>query len=257
MSAQGHQPGGQPAGGQFMTTSHSESPVALGGQPPFLSLGDMSGLDPIEQGMIRTRMGQLRDAGLTGHATDFEAVDGWGVSFRLKNNDGEFVMSLNDDQFAVISGKNNPIDPGHEYAADLNVVARGLTMVTPDQIRATYNPAMTRARTARRFAERSGLRSGGNVKFGLPELRNDEWGRPVGSMDITMDVKTGGAITYTVLLPRGKDKIEAYNHQGKLLTPRMTAALLEEATEEGGGPAGTDMISNAIAVTLLEEGETW
>jgi hypothetical protein len=37
----------------------------------------------------------------------------------------------------------------------------------------------------------------------------------------------------------------------------MTAALLEEATEEGGGPAGTDMIGNAIAVTLLEEGETW
>ncbi|HEX9225136.1 MAG TPA: hypothetical protein VF885_00595, partial [Arthrobacter sp.] len=119
-----------------------------------------------------------------------------------------------------------------------------------------YNPAMTRARTARRFVERSGLRSGGNVKFGLPELRQDEWGRPVGSMDITMDVEAGGAITYTVLMPRGKDKVEAYT-QGKLLTPRMTAALLEEATEEGGGPAGTDMIGNAIAVTLLEEGETW
>lgn len=256
MSAQGHQPGGQPSGGQFMTTTHTESAVALGGQP-LLNLGDMSDLDPIEQGMIRTRMGQLRDAGLTGDATDFEAVDGWGVSFRLKNSDGEFVMSLNDDQFAVIGGKENPIDPGHEHAADVNVVARGLALVTPDQIRETYNPAMTRARTARRFAERSGLRSGGNVRFGLPELRQDEWGRPVGSMNITMDVETGGAITYTVLMPRGKDKIEAYDHQGRLLTPRMTAALLEEATEEGGGPAGTDMIGNAIAVTLLEEGETW
>lgn len=252
MSAQGHQPEGQPNGGQFMTTAHSESTVALGGQDPALSLGDMSNLDPVQQGVARTRLGQLREAGLTGHATDFEAIDGWGVSFRLNNSDGEFVMTLNDDQFAVIGGKNNPIDPGHEYAADMNVVARGLTLVTPDQIRATYNPAMTRARTARRFVERSGLRSGGNVTFGLPELRRDEWGRPAGSMDITL-----GENTFTALMPRGKDTVEAYTRDGRILTPRMTAALMEDATEAGGGPAGSDMIGNAIAVTLLEEGETW
>lgn len=115
---------------------------------------------------------------------------------------------------------------------------------------------MAKARHATRWAQRSGLRSQGNVRFGLPELREDEWGRPVGSLDITMDVAMG-ATTYTVLLPRGKDKVEAYTQDGQVLTPRMTQALLEEATEEGGGPAGTDMIGNAIAVTLLEEGEVW
>jgi hypothetical protein len=165
----------------------------------------MPDLDPIEQGLVRTRMGQLREAGLAGHATDFEVIDGWGVSFNLKNQDGEFVMSLNDDQFFVISGKNNPMDAGHEWAADTNVVARGLEMVTPDQIRATYSPAMTRARTARRFVERSAAQRR-QRQVRPARAPNDEWGRPVGSMDITMDVKTGGAITYTVLLPAARTK---------------------------------------------------
>lgn len=261
MSTQRHQPAGQPSGGQFMTTAHSESAVSLGdpdSRGP-LTLGPMDYLDPTEQGVVRTRMGELREAGLTGRATEFEVVEGDRVSLRLLNPAGNFIVSVADDSFGVVRSRFNPTDPAHEWSADalVSVDPQGGGRITNRQIADTYTLAMTKSVSATRFAERSGLRSGGNVRFGLPELRKDEWGRPVGALDITMDVETGGAITYTVFLPRGKDKVEAYNHEGALLTPRMTKALLEEATEEGGGPAGTDLVSNAIPVTLLEEGETW
>lgn len=251
--AQGHQPGGQPGGGQFMTTNHYESPVALGNSAPLLSMGGMPGLDPIEQGVVRTRMGQLREAGLTGHATDFETIDGWGVSFKLQNQDGTFTVSLDYDKIAITRGKENPVDPGHTWVADANIVTRYRNpAVTAEQIREAYGPAMTRSRTARRWIERSGLRSNGNVRFGLPELTADESGRQVGSMTITMN-----DTEFTVVMPRGSDKTEAYVRTYRELPLRMTAALMEDSTEAGGGPAGTDMIGNAIAVTLLEEGETW
>jgi hypothetical protein len=251
MSTQGHQPGGQPNGGQFMATTHSESPVALGVQGP-LSIGEMPNLDAVEQSVAHTRLQQLRDAGMTGHATDFQSIDGWGVRFNLENQDGIFVVSLNDDQVSIKRGRGN-LDPAHTWVADANVVTKYRNpAVTAEQIREAYGPAMTRSRTARRWVERSGLRSNHQVRFGLPELIEDEDGRKVGSMTITMN-----DTEFTVVMPRGSDKVEAYVRTYRELPPRMTAALMEDATEAGGGPAGTDMIGNAIAVTLLEEGETW
>ncbi|HEX9086141.1 MAG TPA: hypothetical protein VF867_01280 [Arthrobacter sp.] len=253
MSAPARVHAGVPAGGEFTATAHSESPVALGASAPLLSLGDMSEMDPIYQGVVRTRMGQLREAGMTGHATDFETIDGWGVRFNLENQDGTFKVSLNDDQVAITRGEDNPLDPAHTWVADANIVTRYRDpAVTAEQIMEAYGPAMTRSRTARRWTERSGLRSNHKVRFGLPELIEDESGRKVGSLTITL-----GDAEFTVLMPRGTDKPEVYLRTYRPLTPRMTAALLEDATEAGGGPAGTDMIGNAIAVTLLEEGEAW
>lgn len=254
--AQGHQPPGQPNGGQFMTTTHAEPAVVLCSKGPSLHVGEMANLDPVEQQLVRSRMDQLRQAGVTGRATDFEVTDGFGTLFYLRNRDGEFSVHLGDGLFGVTRGVRNQTDANHEHAADVDIHTRDGSPLPGAKISAAYSKAMAKARHATRWAQRSGLRSRGNVRFGLPELREDEWGRPVGSLDITMDVNQG-AVTYTVLLPRGKDKVEAYTKDGSALTPRMTEALLQEATEEGGGPAGTDMIGNAIAVTLLEEGETW
>ena len=254
--SQGHQPGGQPNGGQFMTTAHAEPTLVLCSKGPSLHVGELANLDPVEQQLVRSRMDQLRQAGVTGRATDFETTDGFGALFYLRNRDGEFSVHLSDGMFGVMRGVRNQTNPNHESAADVDVHTEDGSPVPAEQIAAAYSKAMTKARHANRWVQRSGLHSGGNVKFGLPELRKDEWDRPVGSLDITMDANQG-AVTYTVLLPRGKDKVEAYTPDGNALTPRMTQALLEEATEEGGGPAGTDMIGNAIAVTLLEEGEAW
>lgn len=256
MSAQGHQPAGQPSGGQFMTTTHAEPALTLG-NPGGLVADDMEFDDAVEQSIALTRLQQLQNAGMTGRATGIKPIDGWGVSFTLENQDGTFAVTLNDDRASITRIIDGQPAPDSTWVANASVITDYRDpAVRAEQIRSAYNPAMLRARTARRWDERSGLRSGGNVKFGLPELRQDDSGRTVGALDITMDVEAGGPVTYTVLLPRGKDKIEAH-HQGAPLTPRMTAALLQEATEEGGGPAGTDMIGNAIAVTLLEEGETW
>ncbi|QOD06115.1 hypothetical protein [Pseudarthrobacter sp. BIM B-2242] len=254
--SQGHQPGGQPNGGQFMTTTHAEPTLALGAPAPFLHIGEMANLDSVEQQLVSSRMDQLRQAGVTGRATDFETTDGFGTLFYLKNRDGEFSVHLSDHMFGVMRGVRNQTDRNHESAADVDIHTKDGSPVPAEEISAAYSKAMAKARTVTRWAQRSGLRSRGNVSFGLPELRKDEWDRPVGSLDITMDVGQE-PVTYTVLMPRCKDKVEAYTQDGKPLTPRMTEALLQEATEEGGGPAGTDMIGNAIAVTLLEEGETW
>lgn len=94
--SQGHQPGGQPNGGQFMTTTHAEPTLALGAPAPFLHIGEMANLDSVEQQLVRSRMDQLRQAGVTGRATDFETTDGFGALFYLKNRDGEFSVHLSD-----------------------------------------------------------------------------------------------------------------------------------------------------------------
>lgn len=248
--------------GQFTFAEHSEAAaVSLPAAPELTFTADFADdILPEHKAAIEHWHGRLKSAGVSGDFTvlslDGADSDAGGpmVAGDWKTPEGNSFGFAVDHKMLELSRYDQwNLDDNHDQDESVALLKAANAVITDEDLRNGFESARTKSRIADGWANRSTVRSSESVRFGLPELTEDEEGRQVGRLGISTPIGD-----YRVELDRGAFTARVYGPENELVDDKRATTLFTHLSRNCGGKGDPDDVKYGILYALeAGTGEPW
>lgn len=257
------QPKGVPAGGQFAAASHAEPGVALSlpTTPDLQFTADFSDDLSLEhKAVIDHWRGRLQAAGVTGEITVLsldggdEDAGGPTVAGEWKSPEGnQFGFAVDHKILELTRYDQWNLDDNHDQNEVVALLKGADAVMTDDDLARNFGAAREKSRIADGWATRSTVRSNESIRFGLPELVEDDEGRQFGQMVVSTPIGE-----YRVDLDRGAFTSHVHGPEGELLEEKRAQKLFTHISLDCGGNGDPEDLKYGMLYALeAGTGEKW